>query len=79
MMELQWRKSGVYKKLKQGKDTKEKLRNIAQACRDDVRKDAAQLELKPVSDVKGNNLIYVIIVLGMIYCYTRHSADRRIV
>lgn len=52
-MEFQWKKRAVYKKLKQGEATKEKI-SIARACRDVVRKAAAQLELKPVGDVKGN-------------------------
>lgn len=52
-MEFQWKKRAVYKKLKQGEATKEKF-SIVQACRDVVRKAAAQLELKPVRDVKGN-------------------------
>lgn len=55
MVEFQWKKKrAVYKKLKQREATKEKFRSIAQACRDTVRKAAAQLELEPVRDVKGN-------------------------
>ena len=53
-MALQWKKRAVYEKLKQGEATKEKYRSIAQGCRDGVMKAAAQLEMKPVRDVKGN-------------------------
>lgn len=44
----------VHRRWKQGQSTKEEFRNIAWACRDGIRKDKAQLELRFAKDIKGN-------------------------
>ena len=52
-MELQHKKA-AYRRWKQGQATKEEFRNFPQVCRDGVRKDRTQLQLRLIKDIKGN-------------------------